>query len=403
MEELRLITVLLFLLFQTVFSQTKEIKGDTAFWYKRNIELQKTLVLKNLEQSTDEFNFRFSNYGQVIEISKDSSRYSGNITNFIYHTQKANRNEAETLTNKIPLSSKQAEEAYNIIEKSKIIDLPTDEKIANWKQGFDGITYIIEHSDKKTYWIKNYWTPTAQDSIPEAIIVLDLIKNLSDTLNLQEIYSSFKNTLPKKGCYNSGGMTNMCYVSNSLELGYSGATKLPLGFYSSYSAAYIGNTKINSNVVLRYNFDNHEFHDLNFQYAKWNMFCKTTDVSDFIAYNYQNRILSFDGTKNKFENHQIKYGLNLKKHISLGIGLDFIGRQYDKIGGHICAYKWFSNPNIRVTLTTSIFNDQINYKSELFKSFNFNSKFLMSGISLGIAYEDFMNYKDLYFSIKMSL
>jgi len=386
-----------------MFSQTKEIKGDTAFWYKRNIELRKTLDLKNLEQSTNEFNFRFSNYGQVIEISKDSSRYSGNITNFIYHTQKGNRNEAKTLKNKIELSSKQAEEVYNIIEKSKISDLPTDEKIENWKQGLDGTTYIIEHSDKETYWIKKYWTPTTQDSIPEAIIVLDLIKNLSDTLNLQEIYSSFKNTLPKKGCYNSGGMANICYIANSLELGYSGATKLPLGFYSSYSVTYLGNTKINSSVALRYNFDNHGFHDLNLQYTKWNMFYKTTDVSDFIAYNYQNRILNFDGTKNKFENHQIKYGLNLKKHIGLGMGLDFIGNQYDKIGGHIYAYKWFSNPNISLTLTTSIFDNQINYKSELFKSFNFNSKFLISRISLGIAYEEFMNYKDLYFNIRMSL
>ncbi len=403
MKKLHLATLLLLLLYQTMFSQTKEIKGDTAFWYKRNIELRKTLDLKNLEQSTNEFNFRFSNYGQVIEISKDSSRYSGNITNFIYHTQKGNRNEAKTLKNKIELSSKQAEEVYNIIEKSKISDLPTDEKIENWKQGLDGTTYIIEHSDKETYWIKKYWTPTTQDSIPEAIIVLDLIKNLSDTLNLQEIYSSFKNTLPKKGCYNSGGMANICYIANSLELGYSGATKLPLGFYSSYSVTYLGNTKINSSVALRYNFDNHGFHDLNLQYTKWNMFYKTTDVSDFIAYNYQNRILNFDGTKNKFENHQIKYGLNLKKHIGLGMGLDFIGNQYDKIGGHIYAYKWFSNPNISLTLTTSIFDNQINYKSELFKSFNFNSKFLISRISLGIAYEEFMNYKDLYFNIRMSL
>ena len=403
MKKLHLATLLLLLLYQTMFSQTKEIKGDTAFWYKRNIELRKTLDLKNLEQSTNEFNFRFSNYGQVIEISKDSSRYSGNITNFIYHTQKGNRNEAKTLKNKIELSSKQAEEVYNIIEKSKISDLHTDEKIENWKQGLDGTTYIIEHSDKETYWIKKYWTPTTQDSIPEAIIVLDLIKNLSDTLNLQETYSSFKNTLPKKGCYNSGGMANICYIANSLELGYSGATKLPLGFYSSYSVTYLGNTKINSSVALRYNFDNHGFHDLNLQYTKWNMFYKTTDVSDFIAYNYQNRILNFDGTKNKFENHQIKYGLNLKKHIGLGMGLDFIGNLYDKIGGHIYAYKWFSNPNISLTLTTSIFDNQINYKSELFKSFNFNSKFLISRISLGIAYEEFMNYKDLYFNIRMSL
>ncbi len=402
MNKLYIIIVMLLLSFQAMFSQTKEIKGDTTFWYEKNIELQKTLDLKNFEQSTDEFNFRFRNNGQVVEISKDSSGYSGNITNFTYHT-KANRNKTETLSSKTVLPSKQAEDIYDIVIKSKIIDLPTDEKIENWQHGLDGIVYIIEHSDSKTYWLKNYWTPTAQDSIPEAIIVLDLIKNLSNTLNLDETYASFINGLPKKGCYNSEGMITMCYISNFLELGYSGATKLPLGFYSSYSMTYIGNTKINSSVALQYNFDNDGFHHLNFQYAKWNLFHKTEDISDFVAYNYQNRILKFDNTKNKFENHQIKYGVNLKNHIGLGIGLDFISREYNKIGGLLYAHKWFSKPNISATLTTSLFDNHINYKAELFKSFDFNSNFPLHRISLGIAYEDFMNYKDLYFSLRILL
>src|SRR5690606_10237230 len=203
MKKLHIITVLLLLSFQTTFSQTKEIKGDTAFWYKGNIELQKTLDLKDFEKSTDEFNFRLRNHGQVIEISKHNSKYSGNITNYIYHTKNANRNKTETLSNKIVLSSEQAKHVYNIVQESNILDLPTDKDIEDWSQGADGITYIIEHSDKNTYWLKSYWTPTAQDSIPEALIVLDLVKSLSDTLNLQESYSSFKNTLPKKGCYNS--------------------------------------------------------------------------------------------------------------------------------------------------------------------------------------------------------
>ena len=402
MNKLRVITVLLLLSLQTTFSQTKEIKGDTVFWYKQNIELQKILDLKNFEQSTDEFNFRFRSHGQVVEISKDSSRYSGTITNFIYHTKNANRNE-ETLSNKIVLSSKQAEDIYKIVKKSKIIDLPTDGEIENWKRGTDGTTYIIEHSDKKTYWLKNYWTPTSQDPIPEAIIVLDLIKNLDDALDLQEAYLSFKNTLPKKGCYNSGGMMNMCYISNSLELGYSGATKLPLGFYSSYSVTYLGNAKINNSIALQYNFDNDGFHHLNVQYVKWNMLCKTTNISDFLAYNYQNRLLNFNDTKNKFENHQIKYGLYLKNRIGLGIGFDYISREYNKIGGHLYAYKWFSKPNLSTTLTTSVFNNQINYKAELSKSFEFNSESPIRRISVGIAYEDFMNYKDLYFNITMPL
>jgi len=403
MKKLHIITILLLLSFQTTFSQTKEIKGDTAYWYKNNVELQKTLDLKNFEKSSDEFSFRLRNHGQVIEIIKDSSRYSGNITNYIYHTKKANRNKTETLSSKIVLSSEQAKDVYNIVQKSKILDLPTDKDIEDWSQGFDGITYIIEHSDKNTYWLKSYWTPTAQDSIPEALIVLDLVKSLSDTLSLQETYSSFRNTLPKKGCYNSGGMVNRCYVSNSLELGYSGAAKLPLGFYSSYSATYLGKSKINSSAALQYNFDNDGFHHLNVQFAKWNIFYKKTNFSNFIAYNYQNRILNIDDTKSKFENHQIKYGLNLKHNIGIGLGLDYLSRGYNKIGGHIYAYKWFSKPNLSTTLTTSIFDNQINYKAELFKSFDFNSKFTINRISLGIAYEDFMNYKDFYFSVRVLL
>jgi len=280
-----------------MFAQMKEIKGDTAYWYKRNVEFQKTLGLKKFEKSQDEFNFRFWNHGQVIEISKDSSEISGLIVNYIHHTKKANKSQSETLTNKVLLTSKQSENIYNILQNSKVLKLSSDKNIENWTQGMDGITYIIEYSDKNSYWFKNYWTPSSQDSIPEAIVVLDLVKKLSDTLNLKEVYTSFKKSLPKKGCYNSGGMVNMCYISNSLELGYSGATKLPLGFYSSYSATYIGKTKINGSASFQYNFDNNGFHHLNLQIAKWNIFHKNSSLSDYIAYDYQNRILNINDAK----------------------------------------------------------------------------------------------------------
>ncbi|MDF4222764.1 hypothetical protein PXC01_14265 [Maribacter sp. M208] len=381
----------------------KEIKGDTAYWYKRNVEFQKTLGLKKFEKSQDEFNFRFWNHGQVIEISKDSSEINGLIVNYIYHTKKANKSQSEALTNKVLLTSQQSENIYNILQNSKVLELPSDKNIENWTQGMDGITYIIEHSDKKSYWFKNYWTPSSQDSIPEAIVVLDLVKKLSDTLNLKEVYTSFKKSLPKKGCYNSGGMVNMCYISNSLELGYSGATKLPLGFYSSYSATYIGETKINGSASFRYNFDNNGFHHLNLQIAKWNIFHKNSSLSDYITYNYQNRILNINDAKNEFENHQFKYGLNLKKNLGIGFGLDYLSRNYDKIGGLLYASKWFSNPKISTTFSTSILNNQINYKAEIFKDINFNNTFLVNRISFGIAYEDFMEYKDLYFSFRVLL
>ncbi len=400
MKKLQIIIFLILFTYLS-FSQTKEIKGDTIYWYKSNIELQKTLDLKNFEKSNDEFNFRYRDHGQVIEISKNDNEFYGTITNFIYHTRKAKNNNTETLSNKINLPALQVEKIYNIVQNSKILDLPSDKNIENWVQGMDGVTYIIEHSDKKSYWLKQYWTPSSQGSIPEAIIVLDLVKNLSETLNLNEEYSSFKNTLPKFGCYNSGGNVNMCYLSNSLELGYSGANKLPLGFYSSYSAIYVGKSKINGSTSLQYNFNSEGFHHLNLQLAKWNIFYKNSNLSDYLTYNYQNRILNIDNTKNKFENHQIKYGLDLKKNIGIGIGLDYLIRNYEKIGGQLFINKWFSKSNISTTISTSIFENQINYKTEIFKSVNINNRFIIKRISIGIAYENFMNYKDLYFNIRI--
>jgi hypothetical protein len=405
MKKLHIISVLILFSFQIAFSQTKEIKGDTAFFgHKRNIELQKTLNLKDFEKSLDEFNFRFRNCRQVIEISKDSSKISGTIKNYIHHYKKTRKIKTEILSNKIDLSSKQAEKVYNIVLNSKILDLQSSESIKNWRSLADGSNYIIEHSDKKNYWLKKYWSPYDQDSIPEAKIVSDFEQYLSDTLKLEEIYSSFEKTLPKKGCYNSGGMITNCYVYHSLVLGYGGAMKLPFGFYSSYTPKFLSKSEINGSLALQYNFDNKGFHHLNLQMTKWNIlykYLKLSDYLDYIAYNYQNRVLNIENAKNKFENHQIKYGLGLPQNIGFGIGLDYIISNSDKIGGHFYASKSLPKLKINATLATSIFKNQVNYKAEILKSFYFNHEFPIT--ILGLTYEDFMNYMDLYFSIRVLL
>lgn len=403
MKKPLIVLLLILLSFQVALSQTKEIKGDTAYWYKRNRAFQRTLKLKDFETSTDEFNFRFSYHGQIIEIKKDSFNISGNITNYIYHTKKANRGKADTLFSTIILSPEKAKSIYNVIVNSMILILPSDKEIKNWQHGADGITYFVEYSDKKNYWIKNYWTPSAQDSIPEALIVLNFIKKLSDSLNLEVTYKTFKNDLPKQGCYNSGGMTNTCYISNTLELGYSGATKMPMGFYTSYSASYIGKTKVNSGVALQYNFGNNKFYHLNFQIYKWNILHKDSKLSDFVVYNYQSRRLNIDKLIDKFQNHQIEYGLNLKSNFSVRTGLDYLINDHEKLGGYLYASKYFPKPNISTELSSSVFNDKINYKAQVFKSFNLNQRLMVRRITLGLAYENFMRYKDFYFSVRLLL
>lgn len=397
------IVILLLLSFPAAFSQTKAIKGDTTFWYKINIESQKTFHLKDFEKSTDEFNFRFRNQGQIVEISKDSTAFSGTVTNFIYHTKNTNTNKPDTLSNTVVLSAKQAEHIYTIVQNSTILTLPSEKNIKKWLKGLDGITYIIEYADPKNYWLKSYWTPSAQKSLPEAVIVLNLVQHLSDTLKLKQLYDSFKSTLPKKGCYNSGGIVINCYKSNALALGISGATKLPLGFYSSYATAYIGKAKVNGGFALQYNFDNRGFHHVNWQVNKWNIFYKNSILSDFIAYNYQNRRLKIEEAAKAFVNHQLKYGLRLKKYINIAIGFDYLSNNDNnsKVGGLFYADKWFSKSNISTVVTSSIFAHRINYKAELFKSFNFNPRHLISRISIGVTYEDFEKYKDCYFSVRL--
>jgi hypothetical protein len=160
--------------------------------------------------------------------------------------------------------------------------------------------------------------------------------------------------------------------------------------------------KVNSSIALQYNFDKNGFEHLNFQTSKWNVFYKKSNLSDFIVYNYQSRKLDIDNANNRFQNYQIKYGLNLKNNFGIGAGLDYLINENEKIGGHIYAFKWFSNLNVSTVLTSSIFDNQINYKAEILKSINLNSKPLVRRITLGLAYEDFMDYKDLYVRVQLS-
>lgn len=175
--------ILFFLIFNYGFSQNKQIVGDTVFWYKYAKELEHKIELTDFEKSKNDFSFRFRNYGQVVEIIKDSTKISGSLTNYIYYRRKEN-SERKTLFKKEFLSVAQAQNIYDIVQRADILNLPSDEDIKNWSQGFDGITYIFECADKSTYTFKNYWTPEIQ-KVSEAIKINKFVKNISDTLRLK--------------------------------------------------------------------------------------------------------------------------------------------------------------------------------------------------------------------------
>lgn len=400
MRQLQITILLILTLIQNVNSQDKVIKGDTAFWYKRNQEFNKTLELTDFNTVKADFSFRFRNHGQIIEIFKTNNQIHGELTNYIFHSIKKR---SETLHQKIQLDSLKAQETYEIIQKSGILDLPSDNKIDGWSGGFDGITYIVEHSDKKEYWYKTYWTPSAQDSIPESLIVLDFVKALSDTLQLSKKYKEFKEDLPHRGCYNSGGISQTCYVISSFGFGYYGSTKLPLGLNSSFHIPFIGKKHTDFGFGFQYKFDRNGNYALGFKVSKSDLFIKTSKRNDYLYYNYQKRKLDFVDTNTVFQNYLFNYGINFRDKISLYTGLNYMPANKEKIGINLGASKWFNKPKISTSISSSIFVDEIDYEIGISKSIPFNSRFFIKSTAIGLTFENFKDINDLNINLTIWL
>ncbi len=388
---------------QQVYPQSKKIQGNTATIDIQQESLSKKLILSDLRNSNHEFAFRFWGRGQTVDITADSTRIIGTVTNYIYHQKKSADYRTDTLFKKTSLSPGQAKTAYELFLNLKLLNIPTAGKIKGWSEGVDGITYTIEQSDKENYSTKSYWTPSIQDGLPEARAISDFVNSLSDTLKLEESFQSFKNTLPRKGCYHTGGLAFMCYVSNSFWAGYSAATKMPYGFYTGYNTGYIGGTKVNMGASLQYNFNKNGFYHLNAALAKAKILYDKATLSDYIAYRYQKRKINIRNANEKFENHQLMYGLQLRNNFNVGGGIDYL-RNVGNVGAiYLSASKWFTKPNINTGLSASLFEGQTNYKIDLSKSIYFNTRFFVKGLSLGVSYEDFMRYTDVYFNLALLL
>ncbi|WP_286862882.1 MULTISPECIES: hypothetical protein [Sphingobacterium] len=386
-----------------VYPQSKKMEDNTATIDIQKESLSKKLILSDLKKSNHEFAFRFWGRGQAIDITGDSTDIIGTVTNYIYHQKKSSDYRTDTLFKKASLSPDQAKAAYELFLNLKLLNIPTDEKIKGWSKGFDGITYIIEQAYNGNYSAKSYWTPTSQHGLPEARAISDFVNNLSDTLRLEEAFQSFKNTLPRKGCYHTGGMAVICYVSNSFWAGYSAATKLPYGFYTGYNAGYIGSTKVNLGASLQYNFSTNRFYHLNTALAKGKIFYEKANLTDYIAYSYQKRKINVENVTKKFENHQLMYGLQLKNNFKVGGGIDYLRKEDNLSGIYLSASKGFTNPNINTGISASLFEGQTNYKIDLSKFIYFNSRFFAKGLSVGLSYEDFMRYRDVYFNLVLLL
>ena len=193
-------------------------EGDTSLWYKWRIELCAQIELDSIQNSENNWHFRLWTNRQSIDIWEDANgERFGKLTSW---TKEHVPNDEEPINrlfyeNKL-LDSGKTNRLISLIDSTRIKNIPDEDSIENWGQGFDGITYIIETVNTRDYHFKTYWTPTAQDSLTEAMIVQNFIDRCLTISESQEIWSDFASRIPFE-CYINGGPMVACKILTKKE------------------------------------------------------------------------------------------------------------------------------------------------------------------------------------------
>lgn len=387
----KVLFILFFLIFSLGIAQQREIKGDTLNWYQQHNMMVNSLGLTNFKRTTDEFAFRFSNYGQVVEITKKRDTITGSITNYIFWQRPHKNTYTDTLFNKVNIPPDKALATYNLVQNSGVLELDTDENIEGWMQGSDGITYTIEYIKGSIYNCNSYWSPHSQHDLPEAKLVASFVHKLSDTLMFEKVYQEFKETLPQRGCYTRGGMVASCY-SSSNYIGYAGTNRLPFGIIVSTFFPQIGSWKSNMRIYGTYMFDKENNSDLLVGLMKGYIFSrKKSGWGDALSYNFRNRKMDFITPDFLFTNHKAEY-LIWYEDYSIFLGTDFLSSDLNKEVGVIVAPSVYINTlKVRATMEASLFNSHTDYKASLSKTIHVNFLFI-DWLFLELSNERFMNY-----------
>jgi hypothetical protein len=181
--------------------KTMSADSDTVFWYKYYAGIKNKIGLDPIDKIKDNFYFRLWTGVNVIVLRRAEGKVSGDVT-FLVQQYKENK-VGKIYFKKTPLTTVTTEQIYDLINKYKIIELPTDKQIDGWEMGLDGITYIIETSDKTNFSWKTYWTPTHyKDKLVEAKRLADFLNKINSIEELNSIGKRFMERQPFSTWYN---------------------------------------------------------------------------------------------------------------------------------------------------------------------------------------------------------
>lgn len=394
----------LFFLTSTITFGQKTVNDSTEFARQNkyfSLQINK-LQLPELIKTKEDFYFRLSYHGTKIDIWKDSTdNIDGILTKYVF-SQERNTKKRDTIFKKYSVQN--SKEVFNLINESKILEIPSQKEIKNWRNGLDGITYTFEFANKKNYQIKSYWTPSAQDTTILEVQKLEFFfQKINSLVKLDSINKSFEADLLPGFSYNNGSIISFIKVeltNSNVYFDFSGNYRLPLGFTFGYYVNKIKskNIRIESKFNIQSDLNNNLHY--NSSVTKLRIFGNDKTYYDSFSLIHEYNKLNYIKTFPKFEIFKTNYSGNINKYICFG--LEFNQLKSDKIynGLTFSLSKNFESINLTPYYDLAIYENKItNYIIGIQKSFKLKTENKIYYIPVNLSFEKTFDFKNLNLSL----
>ena len=190
----------------------EQFSDTTSFWYKWAREREKQIDIQPIQASTHPFHFRLSGTGgMILDVWQQDNQFQGSLTMWVKQVDDALGKLERIYSQQYKLSPSQAATIGQLIKKSGIIELPSEEHIQGWEQGLDGVEIVVQYIDNTIYRLKNYWTPSAQKELAEALLVQQFDTKAFELANTKLVRTNFQSGIPFQ-CYTADGSTATCKI-----------------------------------------------------------------------------------------------------------------------------------------------------------------------------------------------
>lgn len=383
----------------SLLGQEKIIEGDTSSWDSQWQIMHQKLGLKNLIQSEDEFNFRFQNHSQIIELTKNGDEFSGVLVDHVFRSSLKSNIRKDTLYYKKAFSYQSSRKIYELIQVFEMPNLLSDEDIKEWNYSCHGINYVLEYANRTKYSYKTYWNPSIQDSLAMSEKVSKFIEELHLIANSEESRKEFENTWIKNGCYDTGNFFRHCYIINHFDIGSLSSTRFPYGFELSSNIGYLGNKEVHLKAIFSYQKSKTNGQIIKGFIGKGSLFIDREKYNDYIIYRFQERNLNFlDTPTNRSRVHSLSYGIS-----SWSTGLSMLETDEHEFGFNLGFRRSLSPIGITFDTQFSIFKNQANFTIGGSKSFRTSRINMINSIEIQIYYEQFFDYRDVNLGFSVNL